>query len=201
MNLKIVVVSGRRALNELTEIFTRIEAGDPKAAEKLLPLVYAELRKLAATRLAREAPGQTLQPTALVHEAYIKLVDQDQSVDWNSRGHFFAAAAESMRRIMVDRARRKARPKHGGGLNKVGLEEVEICSDSESKKVLAIHEALELLTKEAPQKAELVKLRYFAGMSLEEAATAMEISRATASRYWAFSKAFLYSEIELNGKE
>lgn len=195
-----MIVNGRHAVNELTKILSRIEGGDPEAAEKLLPLVYNELRKLAARRLAREAPGQTLQPTALVHEAYLRLVSPDESCGWNSRGHFFAAAAESMRRIMVDRARRKARPKHGGGLNRVDLEDIEICLDSESKEIIAMHEALEVLAKEAPEKAELVKLRYFAGMSLDEAATAMGISRATASRYWAYSKAFLYNEIELRDK-
>ncbi len=177
-------------------ILSQIENGDAVTAEDLLPLVYDELRKLAVARLADEPAGQTLQPTALVHEAYVRLVAHDQVQAWDSRGHFFAAAAEAMRRILVDRARRKARSKHGGDLRRVDLDPNCIGFDSRAQQVLKIHDALDRFEREEPAKAQLVKLRYFAGMSLQEAATAMDISRATASRYWTYAKAWLYSDME-----
>ena len=182
-------------MSDVTQILSKIESGDQKAAEELLPLVYDELRKLAATKMARENPGQTLQATALVHEAYLRLVDTEKAQYWDSRGHFFAAAAEAMRRILVDRARRKGRPKHGGNRSQVELEEDAVAMESNSNQVLAIHEALERFEKIDQQKADLVKLRYFAGMTLVEAAEAMKISRATAARYWTFAKAWLAAEL------
>ena len=178
-------------MSEVTQILSAMEGGDESAAKKLLPLVYQELRKLAAQRLAAEAPGQTLQPTALVHEAYIRLVDQSMQPEWDSRGHFFSAAAESMRRILVDRARQKLSLKRGGDRKRVHLMDIQAANEAGPEQLLAIHEALDQLEQEDPDKAQLVRLRYFAGMSLEQAASAMGISRATASRYWAYSKAWL----------
>ena len=184
------------AMGEATRILCTIESGDPTAAEDLLPLVYAELRKLAALRLAQEKPGQTLQATALVHEAFLRLVDGEKVQQWSSRRHFFAAAAESMRRILVDNARRKRRPKLGGDRKRVEFDEA--CSFGEERidQLLSLHEALEKLERESPEKAELVKLRYFAGLSHQEAAMALGIARATADRYWAYARVFLYSAIE-----
>jgi RNA polymerase sigma factor (TIGR02999 family) len=191
-------------MSDVTHILSQIESGDPVAAEQLLPLVYDELRKLAAAKLAQEKPGQTLQATALVHEAYVRLVtlpssakpnNTDQSELWNSRGHFFAAAAEAMRRILVERARRKAGPEQGANRPRVSLDEYESV-DERPAEVLAVHEALEALAAESPAKADLVKLRYFVGMSHQEAADALGISRATADRYWAYAKAFLYASLE-----
>jgi RNA polymerase sigma factor (TIGR02999 family) len=152
-------------MNEVTRILSAVEQGDPHAAEQLLPLVYEELRKLAAEKMAQEKPGQTLQATALVHEAYLKLVDVEKAQYWNSRGHFFAAAAEAMRRILVDSARRNARPKHGGDRQRIELNEACSLADDRSGQVLMVDEALSKLAKDSPEKAELVKLRYFAGMS------------------------------------
>ena len=183
-------------VNEVTHILSAIEQGDPRAAELLLPLVYDELRKLAAQKLAHESPGQTLQATALVHEAYIRLVDVDKAQSWNSRGHFFAAAAEAMRRILVDHARRKHRPKHGGDLQRVEFDEACCLAEDGAEQILLVNEALGKLAAESPEKAELVKLRYFAGMSVHEAADSLGISRATADRYWAYAKAFLYCALE-----
>ena len=182
-------------MSQLSKILCAIDEGQPRAAESLLPIVYAELRKLAAARLSRERPGQSVQATALVHEAFLKLVDVDEAQKFDSKGHFFAAAAEAMRRILVDRARRKGRPKHGGNRPQVDLEEDAVATESNSNQVLAIHEALERFEKIDPQKANLVKLRYFAGMTLVEAAEAMKISRATAARYWTFAKAWLAAEL------
>ena len=183
-------------MTDITKILQRIEQGDTNATDQLLPLVYEELRKLAAAKLGKEKPGQTLQPTALVHDAYLRLVG-DGDRHWDSRRHFFAAAAEAMRRILVDRARFKARPKHGGGLQRMELnEDAATYSMEDSAQLLAVHEALDHLERESSTKAELVKLRYFAGMSLEEAATAMSISRATASRYWTVAKAWLSCKLE-----
>jgi RNA polymerase sigma factor (TIGR02999 family) len=182
-------------MSELSKILSAIDEGQPRAAESLFPIVYAELRKLAAARLSRERPGQSVQATALVHEAFLKLVDVDEAQKFDSKGHFFAAAAEAMRRILVDRARRKGRPKHGGNRTQVDLEEDAVATKSNSNQVLAIHEALERFEKIDPQKANLVKLRYFAGMTLVEAAEAMKISRATAARYWTFAKAWLAAEL------
>jgi len=161
-----------------------------------LPLVYDELRKLAAAKMAQENRDLVLQTTALVHEAYIRLVDTVKVQHWNSRGHFFAAAAEAMRRILVDNARRKQRPIHGGDRSRVELDESSSLADERLDEVLAVNDALDKLARESPQKAELVKLRYFAGMSLEEAAQSLGISRATAARYWSYAKVFLYCELE-----
>jgi RNA polymerase sigma factor (TIGR02999 family) len=181
-------------LNEVTRILSGIEAGDPHAAAQLLPLVYDELRRLAAQRLSQEKPGQTLQPTALVHEAYLRLVDMDQAPHWNSRGHFFAAAAEAMRRILIDDARRKRRPKHGGDRQRIALDEALPQADRHHD-LLALDEALTRLAEQEPAKAELVKLRYYAGLSLAEAARCLGISEATAKRHWAVARAWLFAAL------
>jgi RNA polymerase sigma factor (TIGR02999 family) len=183
-------------MSDVTHILSAIEQGDPHAAEQLLPLVYDELRLLAAAKLAQEKPGQTLQATALVHEAYLRLVDVERVQQFNSRGHFFAAAAEAMRRILVDNARRKERPKHGGGRKRVELDEVCRPTDDAAEQVLLVNDALESLAQESPEKAALVKLRFFAGLSAQEAAEALGISRATADRYWAYAKVFIYCALE-----
>lgn len=180
---------------DVTRILTDIEQGDPNAAQELLPLVYGELRRLAEIRLQGELPGQTLQPTALVHEAYIRLVDQSAPPHWDSRAHFFSAAAEAMRRILVDRARRRLRAKHGGDRLRVELVDIAAAEDERSTQLLAVHESLDRLEAEDPVKAQLVKLRYFVGMSVEEAASALNISRATAVRYWTYVKAWLTAEL------
>ena len=179
-------------MTDVTLILSQIESGDPLAAEKLLPLVYDELRKLAKGRLAQEQPGQTLQPTALVHEAYLRLVDVEQAQHWNSRGHFFGAAAEAMRRILVEYARRKSGPRLGGDRVRVPLDSACEVPDKKSLEILAVHEALADLAEELPAAAELVKLRYFAGMTQQEAADCLGISRSTADRQWAFGKAALF---------
>ncbi|MEQ1828545.1 MAG: ECF-type sigma factor [Pirellula sp.] len=184
-------------MTDVTQIFCEIESGDPSAAEKLLPLVYDELRRLAVARLSHEKPGQTLQATALVHEAYIRLLRDGKDQCFNSRGHFFSAAAECMRRILVDQARRKLRPKHGGFRQRIELDDAVLMEEDRAIELVALHEALEVLHAEFPEKAELVKLRYFAGLSHQEAAEMMGISRATADRYWAYARAFLRSEMEL----
>src|SRR5262250_2454915 len=183
-------------MSEVTRILSAIEQGDPHAAAQLLPLVYDELRKLAAQRLAQEKPGQTLQATALVHEAYLRLVDSDKAQHWDSRGHFFAAAAEAMRRILVESARKKKRQRHGGGRRRVELHEAVSLPDSSQDDLLALDEALNRLSAREPAKAELVKLRYFAGLSIDDAADLMHISRTTAKRYWAFARAWLLAEID-----
>lgn len=181
-------------MSGVTRILTAIEQGDAKAAEKLLPLVYQELRRLAAQKMSQEQPGQTLQATALVHEAYIRLVEgQDQS--WNSRGHFFKAAAEAMRRILVEKARRKQRLRHGGQHHRVDMEKVDCAVDPPSDELLALDDAIAKLSEQEPLKANLVKLRYFAGLTSEQAAEAMNISKATADRYWAYARAWLLNEI------
>src|SRR5262245_41683553 len=182
-------------MSDVTRILSEIEQGDPQAGERLLPLVYDELRKLAAAKMAQENPGQTLQATALVHEAYVRLVDGSQAQKWNSRGHFFGAAAEAIRRILGERARRKAGPAQGANRPRVSLEGCDI-PDENPAEILAVHEALDALATESPVKADLVKLRYFVGMSHQEAADALGISRATADRYWAYAKAFLYASLE-----
>src|SRR5215471_11483752 len=189
-------------MSEVTRTLSAIEQGDPHAAEELLPLVYDELRKLAAERMAQEKPGQTLQATALVHEAYLRLVASpgrqsgESGQHWDSRGHFFAAAAESMRRILVESARKKKRQRHGGGRRRVDLQEAVSLTDSAQDDLLALDEALTRLAAREPAKAELVKLRYFAGLSIDEAAALMHISRTTAKRYWAFARAWLLAEID-----
>jgi RNA polymerase sigma factor (TIGR02999 family) len=182
-------------MTEVTRLLEEIHHGEPKAAEQLLPLVYDELRKLAAQKLAQEKPGQTLQATALVHEAYLRLVDADRARRWNSRGHFFAAAAEAMRRILVEGARRKNRLKHGRGRHRVDLESSCLVSPAPSLDLVALDEALSRLAETEPAKAELVKLRFFAGLTMPEAAAAMDISLATAERYWTFAKSWLYAEL------
>jgi RNA polymerase sigma factor (TIGR02999 family) len=187
-------------MNDVTQILSRIETGDPTASEQLLPLVYDELRKLAASRLAHEKPGQTLQATALVHDAYLRLVDGESSQHWNSRGHFFAAAAEAMRRILVENARRKKRIKHGGNRPRLDLDEACLVADGPSDDLLALNEALESLAIESPAKADLVKLRFFAGLTIEETAAAMDISLATAKRYWTYSRAWLYHALGQAGE-
>jgi RNA polymerase sigma factor (TIGR02999 family) len=179
-------------MNDVTQILAAIEHGDRNAAEPLLPLVYDELRKLAAQKLAREKPGQTLQATALVHEAYLRLVGGEAApVGWNSRGHFFGAAAEAMRRILVNRARDKRRLKRGGDRGRVDLDEIAIVDDGERLDILALDEALDALAREEPACAELVKLRFFAGLTQEESAAALGVTRRTADRYWAFARAWL----------
>lgn len=178
-------------MSDVTRILSAIDEGDPHAAGQLLPLIYDELRRLAAERMAQEKSGQTLQPTALVHEAYVRLVDVNQVQKWNSRGHFFAAAAEAMRRILVEQARRKLRHKHGGGRPKVPLDPDLVAVDSPDEELLAINDALDKLAGEDPQAAQLVKLRYFSGLSVDHAAEAMGIPRSTAYVHWAFAKATL----------
>jgi RNA polymerase sigma factor (TIGR02999 family) len=182
-------------MNDVTRILSTIEKGDPQAAEQLLPLVYEELRKLAAYKLAQEKPGQTLQATALVHEAYIRLVGVVQDQQWDSRGHFFAAAAEAMRRILIDSARRKARPKHGGERNRIDLEEAVSVADPPADQLMALDEALTKLCAAEPIKAELVKLRFFAGLTISEAAEVLGISVATAERYWTYARVRLYCDL------
>ena len=183
-------------MSDVTQILGQIEQGDPSAAEQLLPLVYDELRKLAAARLAQEKPGQTLQATALVHDAYIRLVDVEKAQHWDSRCHFFAAAAEAMRRILVETARRKAREKHGGHLQRVELGAADIAMTTSPECLLEIHEALDKLAREDSQAAELVKLRYFAGFSVSEAAEVLGMSRSNAYEQWAYARAWLRCEIE-----
>jgi RNA polymerase sigma factor (TIGR02999 family) len=182
-------------MTDLTRILSAIEQRDPSAAEKLLPLLYDELRKLAAARLAQEKPGQTLQATALVHEAYIRLVDTEKSQHWGSRGHFFAAAAEAMRRILVEKARRKNRLKHGGGMTRVDLDSQCVVSDSPRHDLVALDEALAKLAVIEPEKAKLVTLRFFGGMTMPEAAQVLGVSLATAERRWTFAKAWLLAEL------
>jgi RNA polymerase sigma factor (TIGR02999 family) len=183
-------------MSDVTRILSAIEQGDPHAAEQLLPLVYNELRELAAQRLAQEKPGQTLQATALVHEAYLRLVDVEYAQRWNSRGHFFAAAAEAMRRILIDKARRKRGPKHGGDRQRVAFDEACSLADDGAEQVLLVSDALDRLAQESPDKAAFVKLRFFAGLSAQEAAEAMGISRRTGDRYWSYAKAFIYCALE-----
>jgi RNA polymerase sigma factor (TIGR02999 family) len=180
---------------DITLILSQIEQGDPNAASELLPLVYEELRKLAAAKLALEKPGQTLQATAIVHEAYLRLVDTEQNERWNGRGHFFGAAAEAMRRILVDRARRKQAVKHGGEYQRNALDCIDSPVEGPSDQLLAVHEALDTLAEDEPQAAELLKLRYFAGLGQQEAASVMGIGRRTADRLWAVARARLYREL------
>ena len=183
-------------MTDVTHILNQIEQGDPTAADELLPLVYDELRKLAAARLQHEKPGQTLQATALVHEAYIRLVDVEKAQHWNSRGHFFGAAAEAMRRILVNRARDKGRIKRGGEFQRVDLEKIEFALDAPNEDLLAIDEAIELLAAENPECAKVVVMRFFAGLSIDEAATALEISASTAKRHWAYARAWLFDALQ-----
>jgi len=185
-------------MSEVTQILSRIDSGDPSASAELLPLVYEELRKLAAVRMAAESPGQTLQATALVHEAYLRLIGDHEQGNWDSRGHFFSAAAEAMRRILVEAARRKGRVRHGGGIERAILREEDCCSLTTPEQLLAVDEVLECLAAEDPTAAEVVKLRYFAGMSTEEAALALGIHRTTAHRHWTYARAWIRTELGPN---
>lgn len=182
-------------MSEVARTVTQAEQGDASAAEKLLPLVYDELRKLAAAKLAQENPGQTLQATALVHEAYLRLVACENGAQWDSRGHFFAAAGEAMRRILVDRARQKQTRRQGGGLYRRDVEDLDMTIPESSIDVLAVHEALTRFEQIDELKANLVKLRYFAGMTVPEAAIALGISSVTADRYWAYARAWLHAQL------
>ncbi len=182
---------------DVTRILSAMESGDDQAADELLPVVYQELRRLAAARLAREAPGQTLQPTALVHEAYLRLLGPEHrdAPQFAGRAHFFGAAAEAMRRILVERARRRARIKHGGGRRRFELEDSDLATEPESDELLALNEALDRFAEEEPQKADLVKLRYFGGLTVEQAGELLGVSRATADRWWSFARAWLYDAV------
>jgi RNA polymerase sigma factor (TIGR02999 family) len=185
-------------MSEVTRILTAIEQGDMQAAERLFPAVYAELRRMAAQKMAQEAPGQTLQATALVHEAYLRLVKSGDARHWESRGHFFAAAAEAMRRILIDQARRRHSRKRGGNLCRVELDTGALVAGSDEAPVsdlLALDEALQQFEAEEPLKARLVKLRFFAGLSLQDAADALDISLATAKRHWVYARSWLYGKI------
>ncbi|MDZ4689372.1 MAG: ECF-type sigma factor [Planctomycetaceae bacterium] len=183
-------------MSDVTRILSAIEQGDPHAAEQLLPLVYEELRRLAAQKMAHEAPDQTLQPTALVHEAYLRLVHVDDGQRWNGRGHFFGAAAEAMRRILVENARRKGREKRGEGWNRVPLDQAEFAVAAPPVVLLALDESLEKLAAADETAAKLVKLRYFAGCSIEQAAEVLGISRASAFRLWSYARAWLHCELK-----
>jgi len=182
-------------MSDVTRILEAAQQGDPEAAEELLPLVYEELRRLATAKMANERPGQTLQPTALVHEAWLRLVgNQDQ--EWNGRSHFFGAAAEAMRRILIESARRKRAARHGGGQARLDIDEVQIAAAAKDDELLALNDALERFAKRDPHKAELVKLRYFVGLTTAEAAEVLGVSIPTADRWWNFSRAWLFEEIE-----
>lgn len=189
-------------MNEVTCILKLIESGDTQAPATLLPLVYEELRRLAAQKMVNESRGQTLQATALVHEAYVRLVDRNEAQSWSHRGHFFAAAAEAMRRILVDNARRKRRIKHGGGWNRIDLPEVEIFDDALNKheQLIELDDALDKLAEEDPSSAEVVKLHFFGGLSLEVVAELLGISRATTYRHWAYARSWLKLELRKNGE-
>ena len=182
-------------MTDVTRILSAIEQGDPQAAVELLPLVYNELRQLAAQKLIHEPSGQTLQATALVHEAYLRLVDVENAQQWNSRGHFFAAAAEAMRRILVDRAREKGREKRGGKLQRLDIDSVALATSVTPDQLLAIDEALAKLALEDPAAAEIVKLRYFAGLSVDESGKALGLATATAYRHWNYARVWLHSEL------
>lgn len=184
-------------MSDVTRVLSRIEQGDPSAAQQLLPLVYDELRKLAAAKLAHEKPGQTLQATALVHEAYLRLVGGQQTQEWDNRRHFFAAAAEAMRRILIDRARHKQTSKAGGGGQRIDLDDVEATLDDENgDRLLALDEALRQLEADDPRKAELVKLRFFAGLTVEQAAAALGVSTSTAEKDWAYARSWMRVAID-----
>lgn len=182
-------------MTNVTQILSAIEHGDPQAAVELLPIVYNELRRLAAQKIAHEASGQTLQATALVHEAYLRLVDVKDAQRWNSRGHFFAAAAEAMRRILVDRAREKGREKRGGKLQRLDIDAVALATQVTPDQLLAVDEALTKLALDDPAAAEIVKLRYFAGLTVDEAGQALGLSTATAYRHWNYARVWLHTEL------
>ncbi|HKI32133.1 MAG TPA: ECF-type sigma factor [Gemmataceae bacterium] len=182
-------------MTDASRILKAVEQGDPQAAGQLLPLVYDELRRLAAQRLAQEQPGLTLDATSLVHEAYLRLVGGDPDKPWNGRGHFFAAAAEAMRRILIEKARRKRRERHGGDRKRLPLDEANLAEDAADDRLLAVDEALDRLAKEEEKVAEVVKLRYFGGLTIEETAEVLGISVRTANRHWAYARAWLYQEL------
>jgi RNA polymerase sigma factor (TIGR02999 family) len=182
-------------MSDVTRILSQIEQGDHRAAEQLLPLVYDELRKLAAAKLALEKPGQTLEATALVHEAYVRLVDVKKAQHWDSRGHFFAAAAEAIRRILIEDARKKRRIRHGGDRQRIDLDEALSLAEAPRDELLGLDEALTKFTALEPEKADFVKLRYFAGFSIDDAADLLGISRTTAKRYWVYARAWLLAEL------
>jgi len=182
-------------MHEITEVLDAIARNEPSAADRLLPLVYEELRKLAANKLAQEAPGQTLQPTALVHEAYLRVAGANEMGRWDHRGHFFAAAAEAMRRILIDNARRKQRPKHGGGRRRALGDIAAPRPETSAEDLLDLDEALDKLAQENPARAELVKLRFYAGLTMPEIADVMNISLATAERHWTYARTWLYAEL------
>ncbi|HXC99408.1 MAG TPA: sigma-70 family RNA polymerase sigma factor [Verrucomicrobiae bacterium] len=182
-------------MSDVTRILQSMESGDAKAADELLPLVYGELRKLAASKMAHESPNQTLQPTALVHEAWLRLTG-NENVKWNGRAHFFGAAAEAMRRILIDNARRKSAARHGGNQQRLDVNDIEIAAPAKDEELLAINDALEEFAKMDKQKAELVKLRYFVGLKVEETAEVLGISVPTAMRWWNYSRAWLYQKIQ-----
>jgi RNA polymerase sigma factor (TIGR02999 family) len=187
-------------MSDATRLIEAAVAGDPKAAADLLPLVYDELRRLASAHLANEKPGQTVQATALVHEAYLRLVGSDPAQPWNGRGPFFAAAAEAMRRILVEQARRKGRARHGGGHNRVELEDIPTIRHERADDLIALDEAVDALARVEPVKAEVVKLRYFAGLTIDETAACLGISPATAKRHWAVARDWLYRHLSAGGE-
>jgi RNA polymerase sigma factor (TIGR02999 family) len=186
-------------MNDVTRVLSAIEKGDPKAAEQLLPLVYDELRRLAAQRMARETPGQTLDATGLVHEAYVRLVDTEQAQHWNSRGHFFGAAAEAMRRILIERARHKRSIKGGGSFQRVPFDDLQTALPEPDLELLALNDVLEKLEQQHKRKADLVKLRFFAGLTIEQAAEVLGISHSTADNDWAYARSWL--RLEMNERE
>jgi RNA polymerase sigma factor (TIGR02999 family) len=188
-------------MSDVTRVLSAIAQGDPHAADQLLPLVYEELRKLAAQKMAQEAPGQTLQPTALVHEAYLRLVGSERALHWDNRGHFFAAAAEAMRRILVENARRNKRLRHGGGRKQLELGAVELADETADERLLALDEAMTKLAAEEPTVAEVVKMRYFAGFTIEQTAVALGISVRTANRHWAYARAWLHQQLGQSGQD
>lgn len=184
------------AMSDVTKILTAITQGDAIAADRLIPLVYQELRKLAAAKISNEKQGHTLQPTVLVHDAYLRLVDVEQPQQWKGRGHFFAAAAEAMRRILIETARRKQSKKHGGEMQRVDLSQIQPEVENKVQDLLALDEALTEFEKQWPEKAKLVKLRYFAGLTVEEASQAIGVSRATGERHWTYARAWLHSQLK-----
>jgi len=188
-------------MNDVTRILDAIAQGDALASAQLLPLVYDELRRLAAERMAQEKPGQTLQPTALVHEAYLRLVGQGEERHWDSRGHFFAAAAEAMRRILVENARYKRRLRHGGGRKRLDLDGVDVADDVADERLLALDEALAKLAAEESEVAEVVKLRYFVGLTIAQTAEVLGISVRTANRHWAYARAWLHGQLKQSGED
>ena len=186
-------------MSGVTRILDRVQHGDPKAADELLPLVYEELRKLAVSKMANEAPGHTLQPTALVHEAWLRLIGSHEQT-WQNRAHFFAAAAEAMRRILIDTARRKSQVRHGGGQKRVGLEDIDMAWPDDRHRLLQVHDALDELAAIDPVKAEVVKLRFFVGLSNREIAELLNLSERSVERAWNFAKAWLFAAIKGKGR-